>query len=104
MTFNPMLIVLGIGCLCVLMSFWIAHRSHRIDFNAFDLIMENGRVSKIALAFMLVLCVSCWVVVDQQINGRLTEGTFGLWLTAWVTPLVAKVVFNKGSPTEPDKV
>lgn len=87
--------ILAAGCVLVLLSFWRAHSRPGFDFNAFDLIMENGRVSKIALAFMLVLAVSTWVIVAQQLAGKLTEGTFGLWLTAWVTPLVAKVVFGK---------
>lgn len=99
-----MLAVLGVWFLCILLSFLRAHRNHSIKFDAFDLVMENGRVSKIALAFMLVLCVSSWVIVDQQIKGKLTETMFGLWLTAWVTPLVTKVVWNKGTPAEPDKV
>lgn len=87
--------ILAVGAVLILVSFWRAHSRPGFDFNAFDLIMENGRVSKIALAFMLVLAVSTWVIVAQQLAGKLTEGLFGLWLTAWVTPLVAKVVFNK---------
>lgn len=87
--------ILAVGAVLIVVSFWRAHSRPGFDFNAFDLIMENGRVSKIALAFMLVLAVSTWVIVAQQLAGKLTEGLFGLWLTAWVTPLVAKVVFNK---------
>jgi hypothetical protein len=90
-----MLTILAFSAVLVAVSFWRAHSRPGFDFNAFDLIMENGRVSKIALAFMLVLLVSTWVIVDMTIKGKLTEGMFGLWLGAWVTPLVAKVVFNK---------
>jgi hypothetical protein len=90
--------ILAIVVLVIGVSIWNAHKSNSTIFNAFDLLMENGRVSKIAVAFMLVLLVSTWVIVDQQINGKLTEGLFGLWLTAWVTPLVAKVVFAKSEP------
>lgn len=99
-----MLIALGAAALAIAVSVWKAHKNAAIQFDIFDLLMENGRVSKIAVAFMLVLLVSCWVIVSQQTQGKLTEGMFGLWLTAWVTPLVAKVVFNKNSATEPDKV
>lgn len=87
--------ILAGGAVLIVVSFWRAHSRPGFDFNAFDLIMENGRVSKIAMAFMLVLAVSTWVIVAQQLAGKLTEGMFGLWLGAWVTPLVAKVVFNK---------
>lgn len=90
-----MLVVLASGALLVLLSFWRAHRKAGVNFNAFDLIMENGRVSKIALAFMVVLGVTTWVIVDLQIKGHLTEGYFTTYGAMWVIPLVAKVVFNK---------
>jgi hypothetical protein len=99
MKIDWMTTILAVCAVLVVVSFWRAHNRPGFDFNAFDLITENGRVSKIALAFMLVLAVSTWVIVAQQLAGKLTEGLFGLWLTAWVTPLVAKVVFNKSDPT-----
>lgn len=96
MTRQEIMLAVLVGCVVLAaFSFWRAHRDNGIQFNAFDLLMENGKVSKIAVAFMLVLFVSCWVIISQQMEGKLSEGTFGLWLTAWVTPLVAKVVFGK---------
>jgi hypothetical protein len=96
-----MLIILACAAMLVLLSFWRAHRTPGFEFNAFDLIMENGHVSKIALAFMLVLAVTTWVIIDLQIKGHLTEGYFTMYGTMWVLPLVAKVVFNKTEmPTE----
>lgn len=82
------------GFAIIAVTFWRAHVKPG-TFNAFDLIMENGRVSKIAFAFMLVLAVSTWVIVDLQMKGKLDSGMYLPWLAAWVTPLVAKVVFNK---------
>jgi hypothetical protein len=90
-----MLIILAAAAVIVALSFWRAQRKPGFDFDAFDLIMENGKVSKIALAFMLVLAVTTWIVVDLQIKGHLTEGYFTMYGTMWVVPLVAKVVFNK---------
>lgn len=90
-----MLVVLAVAALAVLVSVWHAHRSAIMRFNIFDLVMENGRVSKISVSYMLVLGVSTWVIVNQEISGKLTEGIFGMWLAAWVSPLVARVVFGK---------
>jgi len=95
MHIDPMVIVLAVACLCIVVSFWRAHRNHRFMFDAFDLVMENGKVSKIAVAFMLVLGVTTWVIVDLQIKDKLTEGYFTMYGTMWVLPLVAKVVFQK---------
>lgn len=95
MNINPMLIVLCAISIVIAYSIWRAHKRADVVFDFFDLIMVNGKVDKIAVAFMLVLGVSTWVIIDQQIKGVLTEGQFGLWLGAWVSPLVAKVVFGK---------
>lgn len=95
MKIETMHIILALVFLVIAVSVWNAHKNHATVFNAFDLLMENGKVSKIAVAFMLVLIVSTWVIIDMRIDKQLTEGMFGLWLGAWVTPLVAKVVFGK---------
>lgn len=95
---TPREIMLGVlagAALLVLITMWRAHRDALSQFNAFDLIMENGRVSKIAFSYMLVLVVSTWVIVLMVWRDKLTEGMFGLYLAAWVGPLVAKLVFNK---------
>lgn len=92
---DPMLVILAVGFIIIGVSVWHVQRRADLSFDLLDLLVENGRVSKIAIAFMLVLIVSTWVIVDQQISGNLTEGIFGMWLAAWVTPLVAKVVFQK---------
>lgn len=90
-----MLTILAVGVVVVFWSFWQAHRRPDFDFNALDLLMENGRVSRTAVLFMLAGLVSTWVIVNREINGTLTEGFFGLWLTAWVAPLVVAMNSKK---------
>lgn len=79
----------------VLLSFYRAHRKPGFEFNAFDLVMIDGRVDRIAVAFMLVLGVTTWVMVDLQISGRMSEGYMTTYGAMWVMPLVARIVFNK---------
>ena len=93
-----MLIILALGAAIVLLSLWKAHHNPKFHFDTFDLIMENGRVSRLALWYNLAGAVSTWVIVDLQMKDKLTEGMFGLWLTAWVGPIIAKLVFNKSEP------
>lgn len=88
-------VLLICAMLLALLSIWRAHRDALSQFNAFDLIMENGKVSKIALAFMMVLGVTTWVIVWLTVRDKLTEGYFTAYGGMWVVPLVAKVVFNK---------
>lgn len=90
---------LVVGVLVAALSVWRAHRLPDVQFNLIDLLMEGGRVSKIACAFMLVLGVSTWVIVHLTINNRLTEGYLTIYTGAWIIPLVTKVVANKAEPT-----
>lgn len=95
MKITPSALALLLAGLLIGISLWRAHSRADIEFNLLDLLMENGRVSKIAVAFMLVLGVTTWVTIHLTLSGRLTEGYLGLYLGAWVVPLIAKVVFNK---------
>lgn len=90
-----MLGVLGIAALLLLITFWRAHRDALKQFNAFDLITENGKISKIALAFMVAFGVTTWAFAYLTIQGKMTEGLFLAYGGMWVAPLVAKVIFNK---------
>lgn len=94
---NYPLSAIGVVLLVVGVSFWLAQRRHP-HFDMFDLIMENGRVSRIAVAFMLVLLVTTGVIINMALENTLTEGFFGLYIGAWVAPLVARVVFNRQEP------
>lgn len=95
MNINYTAIGLAVVLAIAILSFWRAQKSETFQFDAFDLIMENGRVSRIAVAYMLVLAVTTWVIIDLQLKAALTEGYFTTYGAMWVIPLVAKVVFNK---------
>jgi len=94
-TRDIMLGVLALGAALLVISFWRAHRDALAQFNAFDLITENGKVSKIALAFMVAFGVTTWAFAYLTIQGKMTEGLFLAYGGMWVAPLVVKVVFNK---------
>lgn len=94
-----MQLFLGLAFIALVVSFRRAHKDPRFEFNVFDMIMEDGKVAPLQVVFMIVFAVSTWVIVDLQIKDKLTEGLFGLWLGAWATPLVAKIVFKKNDIT-----
>ena len=95
---DPMLTILAAVAVCIGLALWRAHRRPGFDFNLFDLLMENGRVSRLALWYNVSGAVSTWVIIDAQIKDKLSEGLFGLWLTAWVGSIIAKLVFNRTEP------
>jgi hypothetical protein len=93
-----MLIILCGAAIFVLLSFWRAHRKPGFDFNAFDLIMEKGKVSKIAFTFMAAFGVTTWILIDLEMKGKMTEGYLTTYGAMWVASLVMRVVFNKTDP------
>lgn len=94
-------ILAGIAIVTVLLL-WGAQRDKMTTFNLYDLIMEGGRVSKIAFSYMLVLAVTTWIMFYLTITGKMTEGYFISYGGLWVAPLVARMVSNnpaKGDTT-----
>lgn len=90
-----MLVILAGAAVLIVISFWSFHRNAKVQFNGLDLIMVDGKVDKIAFAFMLVLGVTTWIMIDLQIKGKMTEGYMTTFGAMWVLPLVAKILFNK---------
>ncbi len=93
-----MLVILATCALFVFVSFWQAHRRPGFDFNAFDLIMENGKVNEVKLTFMTAFAMTTWLMMDLQIKDKMTEGYLVIYGGMWVGPLVAKFVFKKTEP------
>lgn len=80
-----------IVALAVAWSFYRAQKDRTITFNLLDLIIENGRVSKLACVFMGAFAVSSWVVIKVALDGKMTEGLFMAYGTVWVAPIIAKL-------------
>lgn len=80
-----------VGLLLVVWSVYRAQKDPAFQFDIFDLLMENGRVSKIAVAFMVTLAATTWILLRLTIDGKLTEGYFASYGALWVAPLVAKL-------------
>lgn len=95
---DVMLGVLAVAAALLIVTFWRAHRDTLAQFNAFDLIMEEGRVNRIALCFMVAFAVTTWVIVFLALRDKLTEGYLTSYGIMWVAPLVTKVIFNKSEP------
>ena len=83
--------ILATGILVVIWSIYRAQRDKNFQFDLFDLIMENGRVSKVAVAFMITLAVTSWIVLRMTIDGKMNELIFGAYGAMWVAPIIAKL-------------
>ena len=87
--------------LLVVWSFYRAQQDPNVAFNLFDLVMENGRVSKLAFAFMTGLIVLSWIMVKLTITGKMTEGYVGLYGGIVIAPVIAKLFSSNPSQADP---
>lgn len=72
----------------VLVSFIKLHLDKDSNFNLFDLVMENGRLSKIACVFLASFLVCSWVMVKTE---EMTEGLLMAYGGIFVAPIIAKM-------------
>lgn len=87
------------GLLGVLWSVYRLHQNAQVDFNMLDLLMENGRVSKVSCLVMGAFALHSWVIIDLQLNGKMTEGYMLMYSATWVAPLIVRL-FNLPPPPE----
>jgi hypothetical protein len=93
-----MVIVLVGSAGMVALSLYRAHRDPNNAINLMDLFLENGRVSRLAVAFMLTLALSTWIMIDLELHGKMTEGYLTVFGGLWVAPIIAKLIFNQATP------
>lgn len=91
--------LLAVGCLIIVWSFYRAQTNPNFHFDVFDLIMENGRVSRMALAFMITLAATTWMMMRMTLDGKMTEGYFTAYGAMWIAPIVAKLFSAPAPPS-----
>ena len=82
-------------------SLYRAHRNPEYSFNLFDLVMDNGRLSRLACVFMGSFVVTSWVVIRVAFDGKMTETLFAAYGAMWVAPIIAKLFAGQSIPTPP---
>jgi hypothetical protein len=91
---------LWIGGMVIAWSLYRAHRNPEYkNFNFFDLLIDNGRLSRIAVVFMGTWVVTSAVIWKLMIDGKMNEGYFTAYCAAWITPIIAKLYSQPASTT-----
>lgn len=85
--------------LLVAVSLYKAHRDPNNDINVFDLVMENGRVSKVACVFIGTWIVMSYVFLGIFFQGKMTEGLFTAFGGLFIVPLVARMFTGPSTTT-----
>ena len=95
---HRMAVVFALAAFVLLLLIWRSlakmHADESVNFDLRDLLMENGRVSKAACVMMGAFAVTTWQFVYYTLNGKLTEGYLGIYVAAWIAPVVARLISN----------
>lgn len=92
-TINPSVLMLLLSFAVIAWTVWRAQRSE-YPFDLRDLVMINGKLDIARSAFFVAFVLSSWVIVDQEIKGRLTELIYGAYLGTWAISLIAVVIYG----------
>lgn len=91
--------------LVIAWSLYRAQKNPAVSFNLFDLITENGKVSKLACVFLGSFAVTSWAFIKVAIDGKMTEMLFAAYGAIWIAPIMAKLFapapLNPGGAQEP---
>lgn len=84
------------GLVLVLLVLWSLYRAHKDknglrNFSLFDLVTENGRVSRLATVYVGGTLLVSWVMVKLTLDGKMTEGYLGLYFTGVIAPIISKL-------------
>lgn len=83
--------LLVVGALLIVLSIYRLQRDETSVFNLLDLVMENGRLSRLAFAFIVTLAITSWIVVRLTLDKKMTEGFLWAYGTMWVAGIIAKM-------------
>lgn len=84
--------------LIVVMTVYQAHKDKDNHFSFLDLLMENGKASKIACMTMGTWAALMFVFIGMYFDGKMTEGLVLAVGGLCFTPLVARM-FSSAPPT-----
>lgn len=90
-------ILLGAFAVVIAASLWRFQKGDN-QFDLLDLLMENGRVSRLAAAFSIALVVTSWIMLKLAVDAKMTEGYFGIYGSMWVAPIISRM-FATSTPS-----
>lgn len=88
--------ILLIIVLLIAVLMYMRWRNQESEINLDDLLMENGRMSKISVVFLGSWVFSTWLMVFMTLNDKMTEGLFMAYGGLWIAPIVARII--RGDP------
>ena len=96
-------VVFLLAVLLVLVTLWVWHRSKDSDVDLSDLLMENGKLSRLAFTWLGSFMVMSFGFVYAVLLGTLSDIYAALYAATWAVPIVTKMFAIKQTAAEPPK-
>ncbi len=88
--------------LVVLLIAWTIERRHRNLESKLDLddllLGDDGRMSRSAVVLLCSFVMTTWMMIYLTLQGQMTEGYLGIYIAAWITPTVTKMIVERPQP------
>ena len=92
-----------VAILAALIGLYLWHRNKDSQVDISDLLMENGRLSKMAFTWMGSFVVMSFGFIYAVIQGKLSDTYAALYAATWAVPIVTKLfaIRTQEPPKEP---
>jgi hypothetical protein len=95
-----MVVALIVALAAAAYALYRAQLNQQNQIDLLDLLSENGRLSRSACVMMGAFGVTTWMLIQLTLNGKMTEGFFGLYSAAWIAPTVTRMIVNGTAPKQ----
>ena len=93
-------IIFLLAVLLVLVTLWVWHRSKDSAVDLTDLLMENGKLSRLAFTWLGSFMVMSFGFVYAVLLGNLSDIYAALYAATWAVPIVTKMFAIKHPAVE----
>lgn len=88
-------VVLILVILFIAISLIRRSRSEASHLNLEDLLLgDDNKISKVASVMMGAYAMTTWLMIYLALNGKMTEGYLAIYVGAWITPTVTKLIMT----------
>jgi hypothetical protein len=99
---QPMALILLIGLLFLFyVMFRIQRSKNRVDLYYLILDEKTQQPSLHKFGQLVALAVSTWVLVDEEMHGRMTEWLFTAYMGAWAVTTIANNYLTRDKASDP---
>jgi hypothetical protein len=99
---QPMALILLLGLLFLFyVMFRIQRSKNRVDLYYLILDEKTQQPSLHKFGQLVALAVSTWVLVDEEMHGRMTEWLFTAYMAAWAATTIANNYLTRDKGDDP---